>query len=227
MIQSICWQFYIYIATRVLALTEILVTQLVFEHSLRIRFKAETSKGSDSRPVTRTPSRAESPVGSTNTEGAPSDTANPDSEASSIADSTAREASEASTVAVREPSASTSASTLKGTVKVKANQKGSELPKEEEQKGSGNLVGKINNLVTTDLNNIVAARDFLWLSQSCEHINFIGSLTIQVSSRWHSSQCRPLFIVSISIVRMEVCFNSCSTAVRLAKHFSALSLGLV
>jgi len=30
----------------------------------------------------------------------------------------------------------------------------------------GNLVGKINNLVTTDLNNITGARDFLWLGSS-------------------------------------------------------------
>lgn len=31
---------------------------------------------------------------------------------------------------------------------------------------SGNLVGKMNNLVTTDLSNITEARDFLLLSQS-------------------------------------------------------------
>lgn len=224
MIQSVCWQFYIYLATRVLALTEILVTQLVFEHSLRIRFKAETTKSPDSRPVTRPSSRAESPIGSTNTEG---DTVNPDSEASSIAESTARGASEASTVAVREPSTSTSVSTLKGTVKAKANQKGVTSPKEEEQKGSGNLVGRINNLVTTDLNNIVSARDFLWLSQLREHRYFVGSLTILFCSHWHSSECQSLFIVLVSTIGMEVCCDSHLTIINLAERISVLSLGLV
>lgn len=156
MIQSICYQLYIFIATRVLVITEVIITQLVFEHSLRIRFKAETSSKSESRSASRTPSRPDTPDSQAHG-------ASPDSEVSSLAES-AREpsgsVSEASTVAVREPSTSTTASTLKGTVK---KQKTTEISKEEPQKGGGNLVGKINNLVTSDLNNITSARDFGFL----------------------------------------------------------------
>ena len=43
-IMSICSQWYIFMGTRALARTEGLLTQLVFEHSLRIRFKAEGSE---------------------------------------------------------------------------------------------------------------------------------------------------------------------------------------
>ena len=41
---SICFQWYIYMGTRALARTQGIITELVFEHSLRIRFKAESSK---------------------------------------------------------------------------------------------------------------------------------------------------------------------------------------
>ncbi|KAF8957025.1 multidrug resistance-associated ABC transporter [Flammula alnicola] len=130
MIQSFSFQWYIFVATRTLALTEVLVTQLVFEHSLRIRLKAETSNDSNYQPITTaTPSRAESP---------------------------------ASTLTVREPSTSSSTSTLKDAGKGKAKAEALEPPKQGQKKVSdGNLIGKINNLVTTDLNNIVGARDFL------------------------------------------------------------------
>ncbi|KAF9449105.1 multidrug resistance-associated ABC transporter [Macrolepiota fuliginosa MF-IS2] len=85
MMISLARQWYIFVATRMLVHTEGLLTQLVFEHSLRIRMKAEASDGSE----------------------------NPTSE----------------------------------TKTVKAD----------------NLVGKINNLVTTDMVNVVEARDFLFL----------------------------------------------------------------
>jgi hypothetical protein len=159
MLQSVFFQFYIFIATRTLALTELLVTELVFEHSLRIRFKAETDRKVGSRVSTAAPSRAESPVGSMSSENAPG------SEESSVDSATAREASEVSTI-VRETS-SASTATLKGTVKAKTKSKAIEPPPKEDPKkrADGNLVGKINNLITADLQNITSARDFLWLGE--------------------------------------------------------------
>ncbi|KAF8955959.1 ABC transporter type 1, transmembrane domain-containing protein [Flammula alnicola] len=165
MIQSFSFQWYIFVATRTLALTEVLVTQLVFEHSLRIRLKAETSNDSNYQPITTaTPSRAESPVGNTASDTASTSAAG-DSERTSVSGSTTREtseASQASTLTVREPSTSSSTSTLKDAGKGKAKAEALEPPKQGQKKVSdGNLIGKINNLVTTDLNNIVGARDFL------------------------------------------------------------------
>ncbi|KAJ3554167.1 hypothetical protein NP233_g12480 [Leucocoprinus birnbaumii] len=88
---SLARQWYIFVATRMLVHTEGLLTQLIFEHSLRIRMKAE---GSDK----------------------PHD---PESASANLRHENRR---------------------------VKAD----------------NLVGKINNLVTTDMVNVVEARDFLF-----------------------------------------------------------------
>ena len=35
----------------------------------------------------------------------------------------------------------------------------------EDGPASGNLIGRINNLVTTDLSNLVEGRDFLFISE--------------------------------------------------------------
>ncbi|KAF9483592.1 multidrug resistance-associated ABC transporter [Pholiota conissans] len=163
MVQSVFFQWYLFTATHVLALCEALITELVFEHSLRIRFKAETTTKAESRASTATSSRAESPVDSMSSENAAAEA----SEESSLIESSTRETStvsEGSTI-VRDASTSTSTSTLKGVVKAKGKQKDIAPPPKEEpaKKSDGNLIGKINNLVTADLNNITSARDFLWV----------------------------------------------------------------
>ncbi|KAJ7596700.1 hypothetical protein C8J56DRAFT_294246 [Mycena floridula] len=136
MIASISIQWYIFIATRTLVRAEAILTQLVFEHSLRIRVKAETADGpkggsaSSSAPVTPDSTSVIEQEGSNNT-----------------ADTETLHSTEA-TVTV------SSSSTVKGKPKDKDT---------EESKAGSNLVGKINNLVTTDLGNIIEARDFLFM----------------------------------------------------------------
>jgi hypothetical protein len=95
MIISLGNQWYIFVATRMLVHTEGLLTQLIFEHSLRVRMKAEISDRPD-KPA----------------------------------------------------SASTS------------------LRHEHRRPKADNLVGKINNLVTTDMANVIEARDFLYFGGS-------------------------------------------------------------
>lgn len=92
MIISFGRQYYIFVATRMLVHTEGLLTQLIFEHSLRLRMKAETS---------------DKPDGSANTSAT--------------------------------------------------------LRHDNRRPKADNLVGKINNLVTTDMVNVIEARDFLFL----------------------------------------------------------------
>ncbi|KAF8157929.1 multidrug resistance-associated ABC transporter [Crassisporium funariophilum] len=130
----LCFQWYIFIATRTLVHTEGLLTQLVFEHSLRIRLKAETSddekavpSDQDNATVVGTPDSASTPE-LRSREGSP--------------EGSASEHSQVSTAVSRETSSETQ-STL--------------------TKGADNLIGKINNMVTTDLTNIVDSRDFLLL----------------------------------------------------------------
>ncbi|KDR83043.1 hypothetical protein GALMADRAFT_866150 [Galerina marginata CBS 339.88] len=148
-LRALCFQLYIFIATRTLVRTEGILTQLVFEHSLRIRLKAESSSDRDDQDN-------DTVVGTPDT--------------SSITESSPPESGDEelgpTASASRQPSGD-SESTVTGT-STKGNPKddtsGSETTKAaKKDKGDANLIGKINNLVTTDLTNIVEARDFLLL----------------------------------------------------------------
>ena len=68
LIMSICFQWYLFMATRALACADGLLTQLVFEHSLRIRFKAEGSREDDPSTVPVDTSEAQTVEGSTTLE---------------------------------------------------------------------------------------------------------------------------------------------------------------
>lgn len=147
LIGSLAWQWYIYIATRALVHTEGILTQLVFEHALRIRMKAELpddGKKSGDSTVPSTPDSA-SVAGSS--------TAAADESTDGSADETLQASAE---------TISTS-STKKG--KQKSQDVTEELDSSPKKHSSAdNLVGKINNLVTTDLSNITDGRDFLMVA---------------------------------------------------------------
>ena len=120
-VRSICFHWYLFISTRTLVRTEGLLTQLVFEHSFRIRLKAGASD----------PSKASMAV-------CPNSSS--DSQPTSKARVNGKDKGDSST--------------FKGDVKQASKSK----------KDADNLIGKINNLVTTDLSNIVEGRDFLIIS---------------------------------------------------------------
>jgi hypothetical protein len=133
-----------FLKTRSLVRAQAIITQLVFEHSLRIRMKAETS-GTPPPSTAPTPDTASLVDASESTEVAEEDAG------SQASPSTADET-------LRASSASTSS---------KGKQKAASEPEkpEKEDKKDSNLVGKINNLVATDLENIIDGRDFLILSK--------------------------------------------------------------
>jgi hypothetical protein len=120
--------------TRALALTEGLLTQLVFEHSLRIRFKAEGSKENSPSTV-----QSASPIPASDTQSVEGSTAHEDSDTQS----------------------DTTASSTKGKTKADSTTK-SAVAKDEKK---DNLVGKVNTLVTVDLENVVGAKDFLMVGK--------------------------------------------------------------
>ncbi|KZT06271.1 P-loop containing nucleoside triphosphate hydrolase protein [Laetiporus sulphureus 93-53] len=148
---SVAVQWYIFNTTRMLTQATGIMTQLIFEHSLRIRVKAEVSETPASSAVNTavgTPDNAsiveeqehESPTGSSGED----------------------ETMFAST-------ASVDTSSTQGKQKAKAasvsgdSKKNEEKPANADGTKGGNLVGKINNLVTTDLDNIIHGRDFLFI----------------------------------------------------------------
>ena len=119
-----------------------MITQLVFEHALRIRMKSESPEfpPSPSQPSTSAPTPDTASV----------------TESTSGHSSDRTEAIEGTSTAV--------ASEVTSSEVDKASAKGEE--KFTGEKG-GNLVGKISNLVSTDLNNIIDGRDFLMITVAC------------------------------------------------------------
>ncbi|KAG1769620.1 hypothetical protein EDD22DRAFT_868510 [Suillus occidentalis] len=144
---SLAWQWYIYIATRALVHTEGILTQLVFEHALRIRMKAELPDDGKKSGESTAPST-------------------PDS--ASVAGSSTAAADE-STDGSGDETLEASAETISISSTKKGKQKSQDIKEEpdslpKKHSSADNLVGKINNLVTTDLSNITDGRDFLMIA---------------------------------------------------------------
>ncbi|KAF9481117.1 multidrug resistance-associated ABC transporter [Pholiota conissans] len=146
---------HLYIATTVLTHAEALITELIFEHSLRIRFTAKEASGKSTQPD----------EDSATVIGTPSQ-----DNASTVDVSLTEDESECG--GESQPASATKPSS-KGKDKVTTP---SPVPapvvpavtnkKEDGKQGDkkdDNLIGRINNLVTSDLNNITGARDFLFL----------------------------------------------------------------
>ncbi|KAG1716785.1 hypothetical protein ID866_383 [Astraeus odoratus] len=132
---SLIFQWYIFLTTRFIVRSECIITQLIFEHALRIRMKAElpdTGNGAIQSAVTT-----------------------PDS--ASVADSSTVVGSSREDIPDDEQLTAASTSSV-GTTKQKGKD---EVIGKKPSSSADNLVGKINNLVTTDLGNIVDGRDLL------------------------------------------------------------------
>jgi hypothetical protein len=123
-----------------------IVTQLVFEHALRIRVKAETSLSPAATPTVTPLGRSEATT--------------PDSgsvvEINIVPDGAGE--------GIQETPSEQSTSTVTGTNdkrKEEASRADSGKGDGDEEGASSNLVGKMNNLVSTDLENLVEGRDIL------------------------------------------------------------------
>ncbi|KAF9243735.1 hypothetical protein BU15DRAFT_71860 [Melanogaster broomeanus] len=140
-IGSVIFQWYIFFTTRTIVRTEAIITQLIFEHALRIRMKAETPD---------------------NVKGAESTVSTPDNASIAESSTVVEESSDSSVDEAQSSSTSTlDSSTAKGKQKSKDKVEDAETQAKKPKSSADNLVGKINNLVTTDLGNIIDGRDFL------------------------------------------------------------------
>ncbi|KAF7798639.1 hypothetical protein EIP86_009862 [Pleurotus ostreatoroseus] len=135
--------------TRMLVHSQALITQLVFNHALRVRVKAETST---SPTASTASSAATSPDTSSNADDSESEESESESEDETAVSETTSATRGSRGLASRPES-------------VRGGSKGADPPVEDTQK-AGNFVGKLNNLVTTDLSNLVEGRDFLFVGGS-------------------------------------------------------------
>ncbi|KAG6837885.1 hypothetical protein H0H93_013038 [Arthromyces matolae] len=149
---SLAWQWYIYINTRTLVRAEGIITQLIFEHSLRIRVKAETEQVVSPGPSTPTGSDTNSVLSVVSPDEADGTTAHSSDFTGSM---------EGETLHSQDDTLHTSSSSLKSDSSKKPEAKNVKPADGSASENEKNLVGKINNLVTTDLGNITDSRDFL------------------------------------------------------------------
>ncbi|PPR03510.1 hypothetical protein CVT24_006998 [Panaeolus cyanescens] len=126
-IGSVAWQWYTFIGTRAFARTQAILTQLIFEHSLRIRLKAETNTSEKGLPA--------------------SADSGPDSDVDA----------ESAEVAGSEDGHSENTAVSKGKAKAEVGEDKSSTKKD-------NMVGRINTLVSVDVDTITEAKDFLMLA---------------------------------------------------------------
>ncbi|KAG6827484.1 hypothetical protein H0H92_011587 [Tricholoma furcatifolium] len=153
------WFWIVWLFTGTLVRAEGIITQLIFEHSLRIRVKAETEPSSPSAspgPSTPLISDNES-IASSSPGDAVAGITNGAQHQGELGSST-----EVTSTPSQDETLRASSSSIKST----GSKKGKESSSIKESQSDGNsdavnLVGKINNLVTTDLGNITESRDFL------------------------------------------------------------------
>ncbi|KAH9886263.1 P-loop containing nucleoside triphosphate hydrolase protein [Cubamyces lactineus] len=134
-------QWFLYYSTRLNVRFQAVITELVFEHALRIRMKADTESSSAAQ------SNATTAVGT------------PDNASQLGAEGEGSESGDADAGHSATASSSTAVAPASGSIKGKAKSTSEVQPKEVEPEKpvkkatGGHLVGRINNLVTSDLNN--------------------------------------------------------------------------
>jgi hypothetical protein len=156
MLSAIANQWYMFLITKILVHAEAVLTELVFEHSLRVRFTTEGSK--------------QQPGGQGKGSGAvagASSAPGVSKGGNSVTDDGAQRpgVSEATTPEPLTKGKAKETVIVASTTRTKSN-----------AKKDANLIGKINNLVTSDLNNITRARAILSLGKSFRSLACSGLL---------------------------------------------------
>ncbi|KAF8528008.1 P-loop containing nucleoside triphosphate hydrolase protein [Hysterangium stoloniferum] len=143
---SIAVSFYLFTVTRVLVHAEAVITQVVFNHALRIRMKEETTASSKPSTAANTPDSRS--IAENNTD-AETESRGETLQGESFPSATSKDATKKKPSNVSSTSIPTAVSS-------------STSDKPASDSLSSNLVGKINNLITTDLGNVTDGRDFIY-----------------------------------------------------------------
>lgn len=154
---------YIFTSTGALVRTEGILTQLVFEHALRIRMKEEAPK-TGGTSVANTPRTKTLDLPDVEGEGI-AGSSETDADAASTAGGTTANMEASATAAGSGDDDSTQGKTATKASDATPTPAKPEAKKEESDSSSSgaNLAGRINNLISTDLENITDSRDFMFL----------------------------------------------------------------
>ncbi|KAG7095646.1 hypothetical protein E1B28_006368 [Marasmius oreades] len=174
-ISSVAFEWYIFVGTHMIVQAESLLTQVIFEHALRIRLKSEGDRETSQATPTQdtTDSDSSNPVSRESTL-VPSDDDNISGDDGSVrsgTDTTAT-AAEASTSHAREDTLVDTTSSLNRAKSKTAHSDAAKpsvniglppLTRPISESGNSNMIGKIINLASTDLQTILDTKDFIRL----------------------------------------------------------------
>ncbi|KAI0711801.1 P-loop containing nucleoside triphosphate hydrolase protein [Cerioporus squamosus] len=150
--KSVSDQWFVFMTTRITVRIQAIITELVFEHSLRIRMKAETSETVDvpksgENTAVATPDSA-SQAGAEESAGSGSESGEGETAAFVAHTATSSTATAVAPTSAAAKGKGKAPSVVDAPKKVKA-------PEQPKTKGKGkNLVGRINNLVSSDLRSL-------------------------------------------------------------------------
>ncbi|KAJ3558885.1 hypothetical protein NM688_g664 [Phlebia brevispora] len=145
-------QLYIFLSTGSVVRADSIITSLVFDHALRIRMKADVSETENASPTD------EGSVVDENNSASGSSTDDGNSEAE---DSGTMHSKSTTATSVTSTAVTAVGPDVHGKGKATDTSQGATREENANVKGS-NLMGKINNLVTSDLENVKSGRDFLF-----------------------------------------------------------------
>lgn len=160
---------------------ESIITSLVFDHALRIRLKADTGEKKDQPRADNAGLLIAESNGDTQVD------ISPDNESTTSEDdnTTVQSKSTNNTMAATNSSTITVVTQPPPpkVTKERDTKKRDEKKRVEDAKSNGaNLIGKINNLVTSDLDNITEGRDFLFIGMNNSITIYSTMLTIICST---------------------------------------------
>ncbi|GAW02588.1 P-loop containing nucleoside triphosphate hydrolase protein [Lentinula edodes] len=179
LLQTMASESYLYITTRQVVHAEAILTEVILEHALRIRVKAETDDEDDQKASeaisSNYPSASASPSQSESDSSTPPDSGDEEdqrtlqSDTHSRAATNATEATDATDTTLR-PGSSSSSKVIKSKEPSKVSAlalttDSSKNPKSQKIKSekAKNILGKLSNLVTTDMQNITDGKEALRL----------------------------------------------------------------
>ncbi|KAI0742214.1 hypothetical protein C8Q80DRAFT_1186678 [Daedaleopsis nitida] len=154
LVRALANLYYLFMTTSTLVRAEAIMTQLVFDHALRIRMKADTGASAPSDlSAETTPAESSENVSVPQAEPHGMD----------VHDTDSLEGSDTGSVHASTSAASTATLAKSGDAPNKIADSQDNADSSQRASGSVNLVGKMNNLVTSDLNNLTWGRHFLYV----------------------------------------------------------------
>lgn len=194
-------QWYSFVSTQMVCRAEAIVTQLIYDHSLRIRMKAEAGAQGTARQTSDSSLGTLTPGDDNHSSGAKVKTLGQDVQIVVVEAEEGIDSNEEEQELI-----GNSDSEQQREQSDAGRGKGGEM--NEKEKESKNMVGKINNLFTTDMDKMFGAKEFLFVGKSFSKVPFPEVVCLVVNDLFNSAiypvASRPCHYVPLQYSWLEV-----------------------